>query len=224
MLAYTRSYGAEVRLYNRYGEDREALAKQIASERGAILDRTYEDPYVIAGQGTAGLEIAEQAQERGVKLDAVLVPCGGGGLIAGCAIALAEKSPDTAVYAVEPEGFDDTVRSLAARARVHNSADARSLCDALLVPTPGELTFKINARLLAGGLVVDDADVGRAMALAFHHLKLVVEPGGAVALAAVLNAHYDCRDKTVAVVCSGGNVDKDTFSRVLQQVDVDPAI
>lgn len=220
-LANTRSYGAQVRLYDRYQEDREALATQIAGERDAILDRTYEDPYIIAGQGTVGLEIAEQAAARGIKLDAVLVPCGGGGLIAGCAIALSERSPRTAVYAVEPEGFDDTTRSLAAGRRLQNSEEARSFCDALLVPTPGALTFQINARLLAGGLVVSDAEVGRAMALAFRYLKLVVEPGGAVALAAVLSGKYDCRGRTVAVVCSGGNVDKDTFCRVLQQAEAE---
>ncbi|MFQ6021884.1 MAG: threonine/serine dehydratase [Acidiferrobacterales bacterium] len=220
-LANTRSYGAEVRLYDRYREDREQLAKHIAAERGATLDRTYEDPYIIAGQGTVGLEIADQAAARDAKLDAVLVPCGGGGLIAGCAIALAARSPDTAVYAVEPEGFDDTARSLAAGRRLHIRDDVRSMCDALLVPIPGELTFAINSRHLAGGLVVSDAEAARAMALAFHHLKLVVEPGGVVALAAALSGKYDCQGKTVAVVCSGGNVDADTFRQVLQTAGLD---
>lgn len=218
-LAGTRSYGADVRLYDRYRENREALAQQIAAERNAVLDRTYEDPYIIAGQGTVGLEIADEAAERHINLDAVLVPCGGGGLIAGCAIALAERSPGTAVYAVEPQGFDDTVRSLAAGRRLRNSEHARSMCDALLVATPGELPFEINARLLAGGLVVSDAEAATAMAFAFRHLKLVVEPGGAVALAAALSGKYDCRGKTVVVVCSGGNVDPDTFTQVLQQTD-----
>jgi threonine dehydratase len=218
-LENTRSYGAEVRLYDRYRENREAIAEEIARERGAIIDRTFEDPYVVAGQGTAALELAEQAVERGAKLDAVLIPCGGGGLISGCALALAKKCPDTEVYAVEPEGFDDTVRSLAAGQRLRNSPEARSICDALLVPTPGELPFRINSQLLAGGLVVSDAEAADAMAAAFRHLKLVVEPGGAVALAAALNARYDCRGKTVAVICSGGNVDTDTFCRLLQQAD-----
>lgn len=216
-LEGTRSYGAEVRLYDRYRENREAIAEAIAAERNAILDRTFEDPYVIAGQGTAGLELAEQTAERGVKLDAVLIPCGGGGLTAGCAIALAERCPDTAVYAVEPAGFDDTARSLAAGQRLQNDPQARSVCDALLVATPGELPFEINSRLLAGGLVVSDADVMGAMTLAFRHLKVVVEPGGAAALAAALSGKYDCRGKNVAVVCSGGNVDADTFCRALQQ-------
>lgn len=217
-LEGTRSYGAEVRLYDRYRENREAIAETIAAERNAIVDRTFEDPYVIAGQGTAALELIEQAAERGVKLDAVLIPCGGGGLIAGCAIALAERCPATAVYAVEPAGFDDTARSLTAGKRLHNDPQARSVCDALLVPTPGELPFQINSRLLAGGLVVSDDDAMRAMALAFRHLKIVVEPGGAVALAAAFSGKYDCHGKNVAVVCSGGNVDADTFCRALQQM------
>jgi threonine dehydratase len=213
----TRAYGAEVRHYDRYRENREALAQAIAAERGAVLDRTFEDPYVIAGQGTVGLELAEQALAQGAKLDAVLIPCGGGGLLSGCAIALAEKCPGAAVYAVEPEGFDDTARSLAAGKRLRNSPAARSMCDALLLPTPGELPFAINRRLLAGALTVSDAEVTQAMGVAFRDLKLVVEPGGAVALAAVLAAKYDCRGKTVAVVCSGGNVDPATFCRVLQE-------
>lgn len=216
-IANTRSYGAEIELYDRYHENREAIAERIAAERGAVLDRAFEDPDVVAGQGSAGLELAEQAHACGAALDAVLIPCGGGGLISGCAIALAEKCPDAAVYAVEPEGFDDTRRSLAAGKRLRNDPGARSLCDALLVPTPGALPFKINSALLAGALVVSDAEAGRAMAAAFRHLKIVVEPGGAVALAAVLSGKYDCRDKTVAVICSGGNVDPDTFCRVLQQ-------
>jgi threonine dehydratase len=214
--ANTRTYGAEVRLYDRYREDREALAQQIANERGATLDRSYEDPIIIAGQGTIGLEIADRAAELGLILDTVLVPCGGGGLIAGCAIALAEKTPTTDVYAVEPVGFDDTARSLASGQREHNDGETKSICDALLVPTPGELAFSINARLLKGALVVSDDDVKAAMVAAFHHLKLIVEPGGAVALAAALSGKLDCRDKNVAVVCSGGNIDPMLFCDVLR--------
>lgn len=215
-LAGTRAYGAEVQLYDRFRENREAIAQALATERGAVLERSFEDPHVIAGQGTAGLELAEQAAERGAALDAVLIPCGGGGLVAGCALALAQLSPKTAVYAVEPEDFDDTARSLAAGERKRNAADARSICDALLLPTPGELPFAIMRRLLAGALAVSDAEAQRAMAAAFRHLKLVLEPGGAVALAAALAGKYDCRGKTVAVVCSGGNVDPDTFCRALE--------
>ncbi|MEE9596185.1 MAG: threonine/serine dehydratase [Acidiferrobacterales bacterium] len=214
--ANTRAYGAEVRLYDRYREDREALAQQIANEHGATLDRSYEDPAIIAGQGTIGLEIADRAAELGLTLDTVLVPCGGGGLIAGCAIALAEKTPTTDVYAVEPAGFDDTARSLASGQREHNDGETKSICDALLVPTPGELAFNINSRLLKGALVVSDDDVKAAMVAAFHHFKLIVEPGGAVALAAALSGKLDCRGKNVAVVCSGGNVDPVLFCDVLR--------
>ncbi len=216
-LAGTRAYGAELRLYDRFREDREALARALADERGAVLDRTFEDPYVIAGQGTVGLELAQQAAERGAALDAVLVPCGGGGLTAGCALALSHLCPQAQLYAVEPAAFDDTARSLAAGKRVRNRPDARSICDALLLPTPGELPFRIMARLLAGALAVSDRDAQRAMAAAFRYLKLVLEPGGAVALAAALTGKYDCRGKTVGIVCSGGNVDPDTFCRALQQ-------
>jgi threonine dehydratase len=164
------------------------------------------------------LDFAERTKALGAHLDAVLVPCGGGGLIAGTATALTARVPGIAVYAVEPAGFDDTGRSLVAGERLANpplAADNLSFCDALLAPTPGTLTFAINRRLLAGGLVVNDADVARAMASAFSDLKIVVEPGGAVALAAALTGKFDCRSKTVAVVCSGGNVDAALFARAI---------
>ncbi len=211
----TRSFGAKVVFYDRYNDDREAIAEQIMEARSATLIRPYEDPRIIAGQGTTGLEIAEQSRERDISLDAVLVCCGGGGLISGCATVFAEEMPETDVYSVEPEGFDDTARSLAAGERLRIEPDCISFCDALQAPMPGELTFSINKRLLAGGLVVSDAQVSDAMRQAYDRLKLIVEPGGAVALAAALSGVFDCRDKTVAVVCSGGNVDADTFSRVL---------
>ncbi|MGH6942647.1 MAG: pyridoxal-phosphate dependent enzyme, partial [Geminicoccaceae bacterium] len=167
-------------------------------------------------QGTVGLEIAEQAREAGARLDAALVPCGGGGLTAGSALALAELCPGIELRSVEPEGFDDTARSLVAGVRQENSSEASSFCDALLAPMPGELTFALNRRLLAGGIAVGDAEVERAMALAFRDLKVVVEPGGAVALAAVLARRFDARGRTVAVVLSGGNVDPGLFARALQ--------
>jgi threonine dehydratase len=222
-LAKTRAYGAEVVTYDRRGgESREAVAEAILAEREGTLVRPYDDPDIIAGQGTVGQELVSQAASRGVTLDAVLVPCSGGGLVAGCALAVAERSPGTRVYAVEPEGFDDTRRSLVAHRRLANrpAGDAgHSFCDALLAPTPGALTFAINDRLLAGGLAVSDAEVARAMAFAFRTLKLVVEPGGAVALAAVLAGKIDCRGRSVAVVCSGGNVDAETFCRALAEGD-----
>ncbi|MGQ0662011.1 MAG: threonine ammonia-lyase [Pseudomonadota bacterium] len=211
----TRFYGAEVVPYDRRTESREAMGERLAAERGAMLVKPYDDPLIIAGQGTIGLEIAEQAAAAGARLDAVLVPVSGGGLIAGTALALASRAPGTAVWAVEPKDFDDTSRSLASARRERNDPAARSICDALLVATPGELTFAINSRLLAGGLGVSDDEVRGAMAAAFAELKLVVEPGGAVALAALLSGKFGAAGKTLAVVCSGGNVDPATFIEAL---------
>ena len=211
----TRGYGAEVILYDRYQEVREGVAKALAEERGATLVPPYDDPDIIAGQGTCGLETARQAAALGARLDAMLVCCGGGGLTSGTALAMAELSPETAVYSVEPEGFDDTARSLAAGHRLENQPDTRSFCDALLAPTPGALTFALNQRLLAGGLAVSDAEASVAMAYAFRRLKLVVEPGGAVALAAVLSRRFDLRGKTVALTLSGGNVDPEIFATAM---------
>ena len=220
-LANTRGYGAEVVLYDRFTEVREEICAEIAARRGATIVRPFDDPAIIAGQGTCGLEIARQAAALDAELDAVLICCGGGGLTAGCALALAELSPRTAIYTVEPEAFDDTARSLAAGARVANDPAARSFCDALLAPTPGELTFAINRRLVTGGLSVSDAEVAAAMAYAFRTLKLVVEPGGAVALAALLSERLDARGKTVALTLSGANVDPQTYREVLEQIGVD---
>lgn len=214
-LAHTRRHGAEVILYDRATANREATARGIAEALGAVLVPPYEDPAIIAGQGTAGLELMAQAGERAAQLDDVLVCCSGGGLVAGVAIALAARSPATRVWAVEPEGFDDTVRSLASGQRETNARNAGGVCDALLVPTPGELTFSINRRLLAGGLVVTDAQVFAAMRFAFEHLKLVIEPGGAAALAAVLAGLLPTEGRTLGVLLSGGNVDPALFAEVL---------
>ena len=216
-IANTRAYGAEVVPYDRLRDNREAIGEALAAARGLALVRPYDDPLVVAGQGTVGLELAEQAAELGTTLDAVLVPCGGGGLVAGVALALSGRSPATRVYAVEPQGFDDTALSLAAGRRVGHGAGDASFCDALMAPMPGEITFPIHRRLLAGGLAVGDDDTARAMAAAFLRLKLVVEPGGAVALAAVLAGKLPVTGGTVAVVCSGGNVDPAVFCRALAQ-------
>ena len=212
----TRSYGAEVVLYERDSQSREAEAERIARERGATVVRPYDDPEVIAGQGTCGLEIAEQCRELGVGLDALLICCGGGGLTAGCALAMAALSPATALYSVEPAGFDDTARSLAAGERLGNAPGARSICDALLSPTPGALTFEVNRRRLAGGLAVSDEEVRRAVAYAFRTLKLVVEPGGAVTLAAVLAGKLETAGRTVGIVLSGGNVDPESYAEIIR--------
>ncbi|ESZ87898.1 MAG: serine/threonine dehydratase [Blastomonas sp. CACIA14H2] len=217
-VAKTLAYGGEVVFYDRYKDDRAAVGIRLAAERGLTLVPPYDDPYVMAGQGTVGLEVARQAAEMGAKIDALLVCCSGGGLTAGCALAMEADSPSTAIYSVEPEGFDDTARSLVARERVANVPGPTSVCDAVLVDKPGELTFPVNLRLLAGGLAVSDAEALDAVALAYDELKIVVEPGGAVGLAAVLSRKLDCRGKTVAVVCSGGNVDADVFKSIIDRV------
>lgn len=207
----TRGYGAEVRLYDRYTEDREAIARQIAAERGSVVVPSYDDPHIIAGQGTAGLELARQAG----PLDVVLCPVGGGGLIAGVSTAVKHLMPDAQVWGVEPTDFDDTRRSFERGERLAVDPAARSICDALQSSSPGEITFAINRRTLSGVLTVTDADVADAMRYAFATLKLVVEPGGAVALAAALAGKLDLAGRTTAIILSGGNVDPGLFARVL---------
>jgi threonine dehydratase len=214
-IANTRSYGAEVVFYDRYREDREAITAAIVRERGAALVRPFDDPDIIAGQGTIGREVFNQLAQICCAADVMLSPCGGGGLVSGIALAMAELSPKTKVHAVEPAGFDDTARSLKAHSRQKNAPDAKSICDALLAPTPGELTFSLNDRLLAGGLAVTDDEAMAAMDYAFRSLKLVVEPGGAVALAAALSGKLDLKGKTAVIVISGGNVDPAMFARAI---------
>ena len=214
-LANTRACGAEVVLYDRDRESREAIGQRLSAARGLVLVPPYDDPDIIAGQGTVGLEMVAQFAEADARPDLVLCGCGGGGLIAGTATALSDGLPGVAVYAVEPAGFDDTARSLAAGRRLSNSPDARSICDALLAPTPGALTFAINRRLLAGGLVVDDRAVAAAMRVAAREVKLVLEPAGAVALAAALDGQIALAGKTVAVVASGGNVEPRRYVEIL---------
>jgi threonine dehydratase len=214
----TRRWGARILHCDRAHDDREALVAAEAARSGAALIPPFDHPDVIAGQGTLALELAADAKAAGLALDALLVCTGGGGLIAGCALALSGVSPATALYAVEPEGSDDTARSLAAGERLANAAGGSTLCDALLSKQPGELTFAINRARVAGGLVVSDEDVLAAMAFAFLHLKLVVEPGGAVALAALLSGRFDARGRVVGIVISGGNVDPATFARALAQL------
>jgi threonine dehydratase len=216
-LENTRAYGAEVVLYDRWTEDREAIGARIAGERGAVLVRPYDDPYVMAGQGTVGLEITEDCQTRGIVPDMVLAPASGGGLIAGVATAVRAEFDRAAVLTAEPMHFDDHARSLAAGQRVSNDGKGNTICDALMAPKPGELTFKVNSRLLAGGAVADEPAVREAMRTAFHYFKLVVEPGGAVALAAVLTGAVPIRGRTVVAVLSGGNVDRDLFAQVISE-------
>lgn len=213
--ANTRALGAEIVPYDRFTESREAIATALAAQRGAVLVPSFDDPFIMAGQGTIGLEIMAQAAELGVEVGQILVNCGGGGMVSGIATAVKARRPDVAIYAVEPEGFDDTARSLASGMRESVSPDARSICDALLSPSPGELTFPINRALLSGGLTVSDASVRDAMRFAFSALKLVVEPGGAVALAAMLGGLAPATEGASVVVISGSNVDPDAYARII---------
>ena len=210
-IANTRAYGAATILYDRYNEDRVQIAEDIAKEEGLTVIRPYDDVSIIAGQGVVGLEIVEQVAALEVQPDAILCPCGGGGLISGLATAVKASLPKVQVYAVEPAGFEDTQRSLIAGERLSNAPEARSICDAIVTECPGQITFAINRVLLSGGLVVSEADVIRALAEAFIRLKLVVEPGGVVGLAALLAGHYDLKGKTAVVVLSGGNIDLQSF-------------
>ncbi len=211
----TRGYGGEVVLYDRHTESREEIAYRLVGERGAVLVPPFEDPFIIAGQGTAGLEAAQDLKARGLAADVVLCPTSGGGLMAGTALAFEATTPGARCYAVEPEDFDDFRRSLASGRRETNARTAGGLCDALLTPTPGELTFSINQPRLAGALTVSDEEVLRAMAFAFRWLKLVIEPGGCVALAAALAGKLDLKGQTVVIIASGGNVDPDVFQQAL---------
>jgi len=208
-ISGTKAYGATVIAYDRQKEDREALGRAAAEKIGAAIVPPYDDPWVMAGQGTVGLEIMEQTQDLGLVPDYVLASSSGGGLVAGIATAVKEKSPQTAVYAVEPEEFDDLARSLRSGKRESNRPEAQSICDSLQAATPGRLTFPVNKRLLAGSLTVSDREVLHAMKTAVTMLKLVIEPGGACPLAALLSGKLDVTGKTVVLVCSGGNIDAD---------------
>ncbi len=211
----TRSDGAEVVLYNRADGNRVAIAEEIIKETGATLVPPYNAPEIMAGQGTLGLEFYDQTYAINATLDYLLGPCSGGGMIGGSAIAFSARSPKTKVYAVEPEGYDDTALSLAKGRRVKIETGTPSFCDALLLETPGELTFAVNRELLAGGLVVSQAETAKAIKTAFQEYKIVVEPGGAVALAAVLAGKISAQGTAIGVICTGGNVDATTFKDVL---------
>jgi threonine dehydratase len=211
----TKAYGAEVVLYDRDREDREAIAREIAGPRGATLVRPYDDPFVIAGQGTVGREICEDMAALGFAPDIVVAPASGGGLVAGVATAVKARYPRAMVMSAEPEAFDDHARSLRAGKREPHASKGRTICDALMASIPGELTFAINSRLLSQGITASDEEVGAAVGFAFRELKLVVEPGGAVGLAALLAGHLETAGKTVVIVLSGGNVDADLYARLI---------
>jgi threonine dehydratase len=211
----TRALGAEVVLYDRATEDRDAIGASMAAARGLTLIKPFDEPQVIAGQGTTGLEIAAQARALGVEQADVLVCCGGGGLTSGIALALEADAPGLRARSAEPQGFDDTARSLASGQIERNAAMSGSICDAIVTPSPGNLTFPIMQRLCGPGLVVTDQEALRAMAQAFLRLKIVLEPGGAVALAAALNRRDQIEGDAVIVVASGGNVDTEMFERAM---------
>ena len=213
----TRSYGAEVVTYDRATQSREEIAERYMKERHAVMVPPFEHPDIIAGQGTAGLELAEEASARGVRLDEVLVCCSGGGLTAGVALAMAAQEPQAKVHSVEPAGFDDYARSLASGRIERNPKLSGSICDALMSPSPGEMTFAINRHLLGEGLSVSDTEAAEAVRFAFEVLKLVLEPGGAVALAAVLAGKIATKGKSIGLIASGGNCDPGLYAKILRR-------
>jgi len=214
-VANTRGYGAEVIHYDRYSEDRDAITREIAATRGMTIVWPFDDADIVAGQGTVGLELVGQAKAVGASLDVVLTPVGGGGLAAGVSTAVKQLLPGAAVYGVEPAAFDDTARSMVSGRRETIDPAARSICDALQTPSPGEITFAINRRTLDGVLTVTDAQAAEAIRYAYTTLKLVVEPGGVVGLAALLAGELDVSGQTVGIVLSGGNIDPALYSRIL---------
>lgn len=215
-LARTKAFGAEVVTYDRATEDRDAIAHAICEKRKAAFIHPYDDPRVIAGQGTAGLELMTQAKAVGAMPDAVLVCCSGGGFLTGVALAVKDANPKAEIFSVEPAGFDDMARSLTSHKIEKNPTTTGSICDALMAPSPGKNTFALAEKLVAGGLVVTDEDARAAMRFAFTELKLVIEPGGAVALAAVLSGKLPVKGRTIAAVLSGGNVDPQDFAEIIQ--------
>ncbi|MEP1199204.1 threonine ammonia-lyase [Tateyamaria sp.] len=215
-IANTKALGAEVVLYDRGSEDRDRIGAQLAQERGLTLIKPYDEPQVIAGQGTTGLEIVTQARDAGVENADILVCCGGGGLTSGIALAAEAEAPGLRVRPVEPEGFDDVARSLRSGGIERNNRVSGNICDAIITPQPGDITFPIMHRLCGPGLVVTEDEALQAMAQAFLRLKVVAEPGGAVALAAALCRQDQIEGEDVIVTISGGNVDPEIFARSLK--------
>ena len=205
-------FGGEVRLYDRWTESREEIGAAIAAERGCVLVPPFDDPFIIEGQGTTALEMLNQTD---APMDQLLCGASGGGLMAGINLVMAERSPQTRVLVVEPEAYDDTARSMAAGERVGHPDGAPSICDALMAPMPGVLTWPINRRL-AGAVAVSDAEVAEAVRFAFRHLKLVVEPGGAVSLAALLAGKVESAGLTTGLILSGGNLDPGLYAEIIE--------
>ncbi len=217
-IAGTRRLGATVVFYDRLTDDREAIARAIVEQTGATLIQPFDNAMVVAGQGTIGLEIAADAAARGVTLDAAIAPCGGGGLLTGIALGLSGTSPATRVIGVEPEGFDGMRRSLAAGARTAAPGGTLSIADALMAPAPGHIPFALAKNFVAKVATVTDGELERAVSYAFQRLKIVVEPGGGAALAAVLAGKFDIKNKAIAVVLSGGNADIATVARCCRSI------
>ena len=214
-IARTKAFGGEVVPYARERDDRDAMARALCEERKAAFVPPFDDADVIAGQGTAGLEIMAEVARRGVKLDAVLVNVSGGGLASGITIAVKDASPSTEMWTVEPAGFDDFARSLASGKPEHNDRLSGSICDALMAQSPGKLPLAIGRALMKGGIAVTDDEVRDAMRFAFEELKLVVEPGGAASLAAILTSKIPAKGRAVAALLSGGNADPAQFARII---------
>ncbi|PQA89764.1 pyridoxal-5'-phosphate-dependent protein [Marinicaulis flavus] len=215
-LRNVRALGAEIITYDRYTEDREEVGGKIMAERGLALAPPFDHPHTIEGQGTAALEVYEDAKARGLTLEAFITCCGGGGLTAGSAVILEDVSPGTKVWIAEPEGFDETWASIRDGARCRADVSQHTICDALASPTPGKLTLPIMERLVCGGVALTEDEVRDAMVFAHQTLKLTVEPGGAVALAAILSGKFEAKGKIVALTLSGGNVDAGLFAAVLE--------
>jgi threonine dehydratase len=216
-IAQVGAYGGEIVFYDRYTEDREAIGGKIAAERGLAIAPPFDHVDTIEGQGTVALEAAAQAEAMGARFDAFLVCCGGGGLTAGCATILEEISPATEILIAEPAGFDETWASIRAGERLKADTSAKTICDALAAPSPGALTFPINRRQVTGGFSITDEEVLETLAWAFKYLKLVLEPGGAAALAAVYHGKVRPSGGVIGITLSGANVDPPLFAAALSR-------
>ena len=212
----TKKFGANVILYDPSKENREQIGLKIAKDEGRILIKPYDDYDIIAGQGTAGLEIAEDLYKKNIKPDIYLCCCGGGGLIAGSATYLKHSFPNIRCFSVEPNNFNDTQLSLEKNKIISIADNVKSICDALLAPQPGEMTFSINRKILEGGLSVSDNEVKKTIIFLSENLKIIAEPGGAVAAAALLNNKLESLNKTIVVMISGGNIDNNFFANIVK--------